>query len=94
MKKFHLPETLMPDISGSSLAIELELIVEKGYVSDVKITLPRGMLDPDYDLANILYGQPFTRELPFVVHKSLNEVPEEKRSFLIQCVEESIRDVV
>nr|ACO15151.1 Lipoyltransferase 1, mitochondrial precursor [Caligus clemensi] len=94
VRTFQLPENLMPEISGTSPSIGFELVVEKGFVIDVKIALPRGMLDPDYDLANILYGQPFTKNLPQLVEASLDSVFDEKKNFLMECVQESIRGIV
>eukprot|EP00096_Caligus_rogercresseyi_P012728 TRINITY_DN5430_c0_g1_i1.p1 TRINITY_DN5430_c0_g1~~TRINITY_DN5430_c0_g1_i1.p1 ORF type:complete len:399 (-),score=82.02 TRINITY_DN5430_c0_g1_i1:74-1270(-) len=92
-KSFELPDSLIPGVSGMEPSVEFELIVDKGVVSDVKVVLPKGMLDPDYDLAGILYGRPFTLNLLDEVRRSLDSVPDQKRHFIIDCLEESVLGV-
>lgn len=100
-KHFDLPEKFFSSVcSVNSPEIVVELEVNQGTIQNVRIQLPFGLLDADFDISNLMHGLPFGSDLPKLVRDRLlaqsHEDPatREKIEFLANCVEKLTRDVV
>ncbi|TRY72172.1 hypothetical protein TCAL_08451 [Tigriopus californicus] len=100
-KRFDLPEKFFSSVcSVNSPEIVVELEVNQGTIQNVRIQLPFGLLDADFDISTLMHGLPFGADLPRLVEDRLlaqsHEDPatRDKIEFLANCVEKLTRDVV
>lgn len=73
----------------------LDVEVTNGKVQDVRIQMPPELLDPDLvDLSEVLLRLPFdnklVQEFSSLLGQNSEHISEDKRNFLVQCLDEMI----
>ena len=94
--EFKIPDELMDGISTAlEPEVKFEIEVHMGIIHDVMTQLPLGLLDPDFDLSEVLHGMAFGPGLPKAVDEALSGKMEEgKRVFLAECIRDMIGEFI
>ena len=91
-----MPKNLQTSVENETILMEVE--VQNGIIQDVRLQMPPGLLDPEMvDLSEVLLKMDFDSQLVKNFEARLNayvELPQEKKDFLIQSLDEMISHFV
>jgi hypothetical protein len=95
-KTFVVPRAFVTNESTeNNPTLMLDVEVTNGKVQDVRIQMPPELLDPDLvDLSEVLLRLPFdnklVQEFSSLLGQNSEHISEDKRNFLVQCLDEMI----